>query len=315
MNEKSIITNEKLISVDSFIKTSKKRIRSLVISEKDTIIHEIYFHDEGFKKLHEMRSITKSVISTLIGIAIDQQLLTGVTQTLREIFKNQTMSTDIGNITIKQLLTMTSGIQITDKELLSLATKGNPMQKIFFANVHTAAPFSYKSIDPHLLSIILSHVTGKSAKQFGEEMLFSKLGIHTIHWPTDTLGHSIGSTGLSLSPRDLIKLGMLYLFGGEWNNTRILSADWIHDTVSVHEKGLSKYGKYGYLWWINSEKEYYNAAGFGGQYLYVYPKQEVTVVITADTTLPHDDTSEIFETFILPSLTNKTCGGGNLCMQ
>jgi CubicO group peptidase (beta-lactamase class C family) len=296
-------TNKRFETVDSFIMKNKKRVRSLIIVEKGIITHESYFHEENPDTLHELRSITKSIISSLIGIAIDKKLLKGLDQTLRDIFKNETMSDDIGNITIKQLLTMTSGIQITDNELLALAKKKDALETIFFAKVNKPTSFSYKSIDPHLLSMVLSYVTGKSAKLFGQEVLFSILDIKNIHWLSDAFGNSIGSTGLLLTPRDLVKIGMLYLFRGNWQGNQVIPNDWINDTFSSHSEGLSKYGEYGYLWWINKEKKYYNAAGSGGQYLYVYPKTEIVVAITADTTRPFDETSEIFESFILPSLT------------
>jgi CubicO group peptidase (beta-lactamase class C family) len=292
--------NKKFATTDSFITTNQKRVRSLIIAEKGKIVHERYFHGENPTVLHGLRSITKSIISTLIGIAIDKKRLKGVDQTLGDIFKNQKMSDYIGNITIKQLLTMTSGIQITDQELLLLAKQRNALETLFFAEVKNTGTFSYKSIDPHLLSMVLSHVTGKSAKQFGQEVLFSTLNIKDIHWPADAFGNSIGSTGLFLTPSDLAKIGMLYLFQGNWQGNQLVSKEWIKDTFSSHSEGLSKYGEYGYLWWIDKEKELYKAAGSSGQYVYVYPNAKVVVVITADTTRPFDETNKIFESYLLP---------------
>jgi CubicO group peptidase (beta-lactamase class C family) len=300
------VIDERFTNVVSYIKRNNKSVRSLVVVEKGDIVHETYFNGESFSNPHTLRSMTKSIISALIGIAIDKKMLKGVNQSLREIFIDWDMSEDIGNITIMQLLTMTSGILISEQELFKLAggrnQNKNLMEFILFAEVNKSTDFTYKSIDPHLLSIVLTYVTGKSAKQFGQEEFFSKLDIESILWTSDPLGNSFGSTGLSLTPRDIAKIGTLFLNGGKWEELQILSQRWIIESFSSHSIGSQEHGEYGYLWWINKYKEskYYKAAGYGGQYLYVIPSCEAVVVITADTTLPSNDTGNIIDQQIFP---------------
>ncbi|HEY5982801.1 MAG TPA: serine hydrolase, partial [Anaerolineales bacterium] len=166
--------------------------------------------------------------------------------------------------------------------------------------------FFYDSGLSHVMSTVIQRTSGLTLKEFARRRLFGPLGITDFAWESDPQAITLGGTGLSLRPQDMARLGYLYLHNGEWNGEQIVPAEWVRTSTTVHmqTKGLMDAAEddgYGYYWWIDSWGGY-SAHGFGGQYIFVLPKQDMLVVFTgglsdADYTAPH----ELVKTYLLPA--------------
>ncbi|MHA1730205.1 MAG: serine hydrolase domain-containing protein [Promethearchaeota archaeon] len=245
---------------------------------------------------HELWSATKSITSLLTGIAIDKGYLTGVNQTLFEFFSDIWNSSIYGeekkNITIHQLLTMTSGIYWGNTEEYTLEYTENwidymlsrPMENGYNPGEY----FNYDSGLPQLISVIIETVTGQKMSEFARENLFEPLGISENEWvwEEDPYNISVGGWALCMSPRALSKIGILCLNNGTWNGTEIISADWLEKSTTNYCSDLpaswAQGSEYGYYWWLNTADEWYSASGMLGQCLYILPTLNMAVVFTAE---------------------------------
>ena len=268
-------------------------LRSLIVYQDGQIIKEKYYHSAGPDIQHDVRSVTKSVLSTLVGIAIDKGFIKSDSQKIGDYLKPlaSNIDTEKENITIKDLLSMSSGISGND--LVSVSEyedwRSAPNQLIYTLNksmIHKSGEyFAYNSGASHILSIILTQTTKMSTFQFAQKYLFQPLGIADHSWEQDKQGNYNGSAALSLTPHDMLKLGQLYLNKGIFNGTRIVSEEWIDKVSSsiITTHNAQPYGpSYGYLWWIGNQNghDYSFANGYGGQFIVVVPDLKLVVVAT-----------------------------------
>jgi CubicO group peptidase (beta-lactamase class C family) len=236
--------------------------------------------------LHQVRSITKSIVSTLIGIAIDKGIIRSVNdKVLAHIPELKSQDGDVrkAQITIKHLLTMTAGF------------KWEEMGEWFFSDTLAAITdawdrplagnpgeiYNYDSASTDLLTVILARAAKQEAKTFAIKHLFTPLDITDFEWERDPAGYHRGSAGLALKAHDLAKIGQFYLQKGQWNNRQIISQEWIEQSVAQQAK-VNEVVSYGYLWrarQIGSIRCYYGM-GYGGQYLMVAPGLKLVVVAT-----------------------------------
>lgn len=257
------------------------------------------WHESGEDRIGPLYSCTKSVLSALIGIAIERGFLSGVDQKLGEFFPNASEAASV--ITIEQLLTMTPGFLWPDfdKPYKALRAAADPVTFALEPPVaHTSGgAFTYNSGGSHLLSAILTAATGKSALYFAKETLFEPLQFQAATW-SERNGISEGGTGLSLYGHDLAKFGALYMRNGHWKGAQLLSQEWIRRSSSMQHRGLLHYeppiyGGYGYHWWITPKEhngcaDGYFAFGHGGQYLMNIPSLELTIVVRKTITKRND---------------------------
>ena len=234
-------------------------LKSLIVYKDNSIIKEKYFHNGAADIEHDIRSVTKSVMSTLIGIAIDNGFIQSEDQTI-DVFLDPL----VGNLDSAK-----SKIRIRD--LLSMSS-GQPGQT-----------FYYNSGASHLLSIILTQATGMSSYNFAKQYLFQPLGISDHNWSTDKQGSNNGAAGLRLTPQDMLKIGILYLNGGIYNNTQVLPRSWITKatTAKITTGTVIPFASdYGYLWWNGRahSRSYFFANGWGGQFILVVPELSLIVV-------------------------------------
>lgn len=209
-------------------------------------------------------------------------------------------------ITLHDLLRMTSGIQPLDKDLPYIMRK-NPsdwVQPIMQLTIVAPKQFAYKGCDTHLLSAIISRSTGLNAHSFAQENLFNPLGICASEWDKDPQGNSLGSTGLKMTARDLMKVGALYLDCGKWNGRATVSQEWVERSTTSQSQGDPLYGMYGYGWWVSSfhGEDVYMSVGAKGQYLINIPKLKLTVVLTSDPAREQSDSKSILVDRVLPIL-------------
>jgi len=275
------------------------------IWENDIEIHGIVIVRNGYKVLdaysypltaddiHPIYSITKSVTSALVGIAIDKGYINNVNQTVLNLFPKRVAKNLDSNkkaIKIQHLLTMSSGLECRDSYhdyWVGLRQLENSSDWVQFAiDLPMAeAPgtrFNYCNGGTFLLSAILQQQTGLNALQFAEKYLFGPLGISDFSWPSNRQGITIGYGGLHMRPQDMAKIGYLYLNNGMWDDNQIISSQWIKDSTRKHISTTESFD-YGYQWWITDSNEYL-ALGYGGQYILVIPENNIVAVFTGNLT-------------------------------
>lgn len=281
---------------------------SLLIIRHGYIVSETYSHDFASDKVHKQYSCTKSFIATLVGIAIDQGLIEDTRRPVTELlpgYKVENLDSDKRRMTLEHLLTMTSGLDWQDSDPTFAAlyrsddwvshVLGLPMQ------MEPGAEFNYCSGCSHLLSAIIQSASGKNTRDFAEEALFAPLGISDFSWETDPDGTPIGGWGLFLTPRDMAKLGYLYLHAGEWDGRQVVSSTWIKRATRSLVDAEGDLG-YGYQWWIYPRYNAYAALGRDGQTIFVVPDQDLIVVTTAGAQPNHNAIFELIEKGILPAI-------------
>ena len=210
---------------------------SLLVTRHGRIVLEATYAPFRAGLKHRINSATKSVVSTLVAMAMRDGRLDSTDRRLMEFFADRTIANldDAKKaITIRHLLDMTSGLEWSeglDGFRSFLAMERSPdWQQFVLDQPMSEAPgtrFYYDSGNSHLLSAILTKVTGKSALDYAREVLFGPLGIEDVMWRGDPQGISGGGAGLYMHPRDMAKIGYLYLRGGVWEGKQILPASWI----------------------------------------------------------------------------------------
>jgi CubicO group peptidase (beta-lactamase class C family) len=269
------------------------KIKSLVVARRGAIIKEEYYHTGGPDVKHDVRSITKSVMSLLVGIAIDQGYLRSVDQTLDIVLRGavDSIPREKTTITIRHLLSMSSGIagnELTDENEYTRWSSAPDQVRYILNRPVVNQPgqvFLYNSGVIHLLSVIQTEATGLWSNEFAQHNFFDSLEITACHWITDHQGYNNGGAGLSLTPRDMIKIGNLILNRGNHQRKRVVSSTWIDQSTETHilTNDAVPYGSgYGYGWWTGhaQEREIVFAMGWGGQFIVIVPSVELVVVAT-----------------------------------
>ena len=284
------------------------QVRAIVVSVHDRPVVERYYHSSA-ATTGNVFSVTKSVMSMLIGIAIDERKLGGVDQTLAELLPAYaaTMPSAVKAVTLRQVLTMTAGLPPDPPDLPAFATSGDWVGAILEEGIQQPAGqgFVYSSAGSHLLSAILRQATGRSTLDYARAKLFTPLGISTIPaaepvareesrpaydrarfaWPTDPQGNHVGFTFLKLTARDMARLGQLWLNHGRWAGRQLVSAAWVTESTTSHVDTHATPEQYGYQWWLTTADGHraYAAIGYGGQLIEVVPDLTlVTVVASTD---------------------------------
>jgi CubicO group peptidase (beta-lactamase class C family) len=273
------------------LRDSKVPIHSLLIIRNGYVVLDAYFYPYDGSFPHKLASVTKSVMTTLIGIAADQGRLK-LDQPMVSFFPDRTIANlddQKKSITVRHLTEMMNGMESGclngDEETLNKMRSSQDWVQAALDRRMVQAPgtsFCYDSPGMHLLSAILQKATGMTALEFARQNLFEPLGIHEVMWQTDPQGYTHGWGDLFLKPRDAAKIGYLWFTGGVWEGKRIVSAAWVADSVKVHSSGGSD--DYGCGWWIargTPPGDSYFAAGRLGQYIRVYPSYRAVVVATA----------------------------------
>lgn len=260
-------------------------VDSLLVARNGALVLDAHFFPYLGDRPHDIRSVTKSITSTLVGIAVDAGLVE-IDQPIVSLFPDIDASKH--DIELRHLLSMTSGLACGftpgEQELNEMTGSENFVEYALDLPVAVApgTTFAYCSPGSHLLSAMLTQVTGMSAHDFARDHLFEPLGIAESTWLTDPQGVSRGWGDLQLHPRDMAKIGQLFLDDGAWNGIQIVSAEWVEQaTRSVVAADAGGTG-YGYQWWIPSGPldGTYEAVGLGGQAILVFPESALVAVFT-----------------------------------
>ncbi|MGA2708450.1 MAG: serine hydrolase domain-containing protein [Steroidobacteraceae bacterium] len=247
---------------------------------------------------HTMQSVSKSVSSATIGVAMARGDFKASLDTpvLRYFDVKSVRNVDDRKrrMTLRHVLTMTTGLD-WDEDIpyddprngssLMEATRDWVRFVIDRPMAHEpGSTFAYSSGASELLAHIFKRETGQDIEQYAHRHLFTPLGIEHYYWKRTPLGVVDTEGGLYLSARDLAKIGYLYLHDGVWDGQRLLSTQWISESMAPHVK-LDANWEYGYQWWLapygEGPRHAWAARGIGGQMLLVFPEDELIAVVTA----------------------------------
>ena len=290
------VSSEKLAEAVEALRADRVPVHDIVLVRHGRLILDASFFPYRRGEPHDVASVTKSITSTLVGIAIDKGFLKSVDQPITQIFPEAVDSKDPRKqrITLASLLEMRSGLDCIRTpergEATLLEMLGRPDWVAYTLGLPMAdepgARFVYCSSGMHVLSGAISKATGRNELAFGEEYLFRPLGIRRPLWPTDGQGRSSGYGSLELRPTDMAKVGYLFLHRGVWNGRRLLSSEWIREATEAHPPG----GPYGYGWWIGHDFApfAYAADGRGSQAIAVDPALDLVAAVVAGISKPAD---------------------------
>jgi CubicO group peptidase (beta-lactamase class C family) len=331
-----------LDDLDTIVPADYPQVRSVLVVRHGYLVDERYWQGVDASDGHNGYSVTKSFVSALVGIALGDGQLKGLDQTVDELLADHLPATAdprLRQVTLEQLLTMTSGLAGDDSSLGGddaisdrMAQSRDWVRHILSRRLvsEPGTEFAYSSAGSHLLSAIVADATGQSTLAFARAKLFAPLGIATdqaleqtvshwppsqaeldayeqapVAWPRDPQGYHYGGAFLKLPARDLAKLGYLYLNGGRWDGTQVVPADYAAASTRPQSDPPVGPGDYGYQWWVTNETGHdsFRAMGFGGQLIQVIPELDLVVVITSDADQGRFDAANLVGTTIVPAVT------------
>ncbi|MEQ1756928.1 MAG: serine hydrolase [Vicinamibacterales bacterium] len=267
------------------------RLHSLLVSQRGQLVFEYYGRGVTPRRLANLKSASKSIISALVGIAIDRKLIPGIQEPVATWFPELRRDPDPRKaaITIEDLLTMRSGLETTSNRNYGAWVTSPNWVRFALTRKLLAEPgttMQYSTGSTHLLSAILTKASGTSTWQFAQAALAKPLGIPLPQWPRDPQGIYFGGNDMLLTPRQLVALGELYLNQGRFNGQQVVPASWVAE--SCVPKTISRFDagrEYGYGWWIDEVGDHpaCYAWGYGGQYVFVFKELQTVVVATSST--------------------------------
>jgi CubicO group peptidase (beta-lactamase class C family) len=279
-----------------------RNIHSLLIVRNGRLVLEEYFGGHDAEELHELQSVSKSVTSALVGIAIEMGKVKGVDEKVLSFFPDVKSIDNLDDrkrrMALEDLLTMRSGTDYhergSDSPHHQLNRKSRGWTEFILDRPMISEPgtkFRYDSGAVILTSAIIQARYGVHADAFAAEHLFAPLGIEGYRWYKNAEGHPHTGGGLHLRSQDMARFGLLYLRDGRWNGKQVVPSDWVAASLSLHvEFDPSNRGTigYGYWWWVlppdpegEGEQNIYGAFGFKGQYIFLVPEHDMAVVVTA----------------------------------
>jgi CubicO group peptidase (beta-lactamase class C family) len=280
--EEQGINSELLAEALLVIQKEDYDIDSMLVIRHGYIVADAYLYPTRQTTKHHLYSVTKSFISALTGIAIDEGYIAGVDELVLGFFPDRdfdNMDENKEAMTVEDLLTMQSGLTWTEgiPTYRAMYNSDDWVRFVLDAPMERepGTLFLYHSGGSHILSAIIYETTEMNPSEYAEERLFEPLGIDAV-WVEDSQGIANGGWGLHITPHDMAKFGFLYLHDGQWDGQQIVPAEWVE--ASTQDQIGSDYG---YQWWIKDDG-IYSAIGLYGQYIFVIPELDMIVVFTAD---------------------------------
>jgi CubicO group peptidase (beta-lactamase class C family) len=272
---------------------------SLLIFKNGFLVAEDYFNIGSPDLQVNIHSVTKSINSALVGIALEQACLTSLDQKMMEFFPelaDRIIDPRKNEITLQQMLQFRAGYPweeatVEGTELLFTGFRSSNLVDVPLA-YDPGSSSAYSNLTSHLLGIIVARACNTDLKSFAQEHLFDPLGIQPSFWQTDWEGNYLGYSDIHISSTDLAKFGWLYLNEGKYNGIQVVPAQWVHDSLQIYSKNTwtirvgSNWGDngYGYNWWSIKAGDYrYNLAwGHGGQQIALLDDLDMMIVFLAD---------------------------------
>lgn len=263
-------------------------INSIIVSQHGEIVTEQYFGRMNATRGHNIKSASKSILSILVGIAIDQGYLEGVDQPIGEFFPNYFSSNPDPvkeSITIEDLLTMRSGLVSTSRANYGRWVTSNNWIHYTLNRPLQGTPGEdriYSTGSTHLLAVILTRASGMSLLEFSNRYLFNPMDIRITGWDRDPQGYFFGGNNMAMRPRDMVKIGRLMMDVGNYNGEQLVSSEWVIESVKPVTGRISGVENYGYLWFMRMSGDFhmYYAFGNGGQYILILPELDSVITVT-----------------------------------
>lgn len=286
------MNHDGLLAADATIRSHPDLAHTLnlTVAQHGEVIFERCYRDSDPTDIHCAHSVTKSFISTLVGILTGDGLLS-LDAPIASLVHARAFRSDSAKaaITVQHLLTMGSGLYGNGWwDIDELEARHEPIVEGALEAPLVGPPgwgFLYNNGAAHVLSAVIEAVAGTSVADVAAERLFGPLGIERWSWPTDPEGRHWGCGSLELAGRDLLKLGLLHLNGGTCNGRRVVDEGYVRTaTTALVEGGPPERCDYGFLWWVadRASPAHYFAGGYGGQYIVVVPALDLVVVTMAD---------------------------------
>lgn len=332
--EEQGMDSKELIEMLELVHDNEYPIDSISIIRNGYLVTDAYFFPFRKNTQHMIFSNTKSIISALIGIAIDKGFIKSVKQPILDFFPEKTIANlneQKRSITLEHLLTMTSGLDTQDSWLfewtgLAKMRRSDDWGQYVLDRPMAHEPgtyFDYSNGVSHLLAVILNQTTKMSPFEFAKKHLFGPLNITNVKWPMDRQGIHLGYAQIMLAPHDMAKFGLLYLNEGRWEDQQIISKAWVTESTRKHVDS-NTFDGYGYQWWSGSgmynadvlhrliwkwgftwknSPHYYMAVGHLGQFIYVVPEKNMVVVFTSHQTSDFDFfvSKGLMDEYIIPA--------------
>jgi CubicO group peptidase (beta-lactamase class C family) len=307
----------KLEAMMAYIDEHDMAVDSIIVVRHGRIVLEEYGPGYTPSLRHPLYSVTKSVTSMLVGIAIDQGFIEGldvpVTRLLPD-YESANPDPRREQMTLEHLLTMSDGIDWREhdfpyedeRNIVGQTELSADAVQFVLDRPMARAPgeaWAYNSGASILLGAILEEATGRNLVVFAREVLFDHIGVGTVYWEQMSDGHYQTGGGLHMAPRDMARLGYLVLHNGNWNGEQIVPADWVARSTRTHYQTFGPYG-YGYQWQILPGGQGYRAEGLYQQYIYVLPEADMVVVATADIHASLHSVAGLVNALILPACTD-----------
>jgi CubicO group peptidase (beta-lactamase class C family) len=311
------------------------RLHSLIVSRRGEVIFERYYNGARRDRPANIKSASKSVISALVGIAVERGLIPSVTTPIVKYFPELAQDADARKreITVEHLLTMRPGLEGTSNRNYGAWVTSRNWVRHALARPMFAPPgqeMEYSTGNTHLLSAILTKASGKSTLEFANELLARPLGFTLPPWPRDPQGIYFGGNDMLFTPRQMLSFGELYLNEGRVNGQQVIRRDWVEQSCegrardrrpgnpgfdANREPDPLRDREYGYLWWVYEIRGYDTcfAWGYGGQYIFVVPELDLVMVATSSPDVSEERRGHrrlLFD--ILDELVVAPAAGGNL---
>jgi CubicO group peptidase (beta-lactamase class C family) len=274
------------------------------VSRSGVVVFEGYYHGARADRPANVKSASKSVISALVGVAIERRLIPSVREPIATWFPSIARDKDPVKraITVEHLLTMRPGLESTSGRGYGAWVSSRNWVEYALARPMLALPgeeMDYSTGNTHLLSAILTKATGRSTRAFANEVLARPLGFTLPAWPTDPQGIYFGGNDMLMTPRQLLAFGELYLQGGRARGAQVVPEAWVRQSCQGRARPLPSWArglgpggvpdplrdrKYGYAWWVHElgGHETCFAWGYGGQYVMFFDDLDVVVVVTSN---------------------------------
>jgi CubicO group peptidase (beta-lactamase class C family) len=286
-------------------------LRSLLIIRNGYLIHETYFSSfADANTTLNIYSCTKSVTSSLIGIAIEKGYIGGVDDLVLDYFPNRTIANRNNwkeAMTIEDMLTMKSGFEWDesdysrpDNDYTLMYASECPVQYVLDKPMANAPgnTWEYNTGCSHLLSAIIDNTTGVGTQEFAQTYLFNPLGIDPPHWAIDDQDVPYGGSNLRITPRQMAKFGFLFLNNGTWDEQQLIPKEWV--TTSTQSTNYPSW--YAYQWWNEPHRNSFSAHGYKGQQIVIIPDHNMVVVFSANTNLIGNLYNTIIDNYIIPAI-------------
>lgn len=283
----------RLADLVEFIQVQNYHIRSMLVIRNGYLVTEAYFHPFQAGIWHIIHSCTKSINSALVGIAIGQGLMAGENIGVLDYFPEYNVANVDDRkreLRLKHLLKMTTGLNARDSYLYNWEGLNNMRNTDDWTKYVLDLPmanapgstFDYSNCASFLIGSMLHKATGISGLEYAGQHLFSPLGISTanVEWPVSPNGIVTGWGRMRMRPVDMAKFGFLYLHKGHWDGSQVVPAEWVDHSTRRRMTANTFTQGYGYQWWVDEGGVYF-ALGYGGQYIFVNPAQNLVTVVTS----------------------------------